>query len=108
MTVFQPASMSAEEALNSMVPAQSAVEVTFAEEDTEDFDLKRNGKLPRNLYIGGTGDLSVVHVGDVNDIGDDENREIVVTYKNVPIGFFPGVFAKIKKETTATDIVAMY
>jgi hypothetical protein len=53
----------------------------------------------RALYIGGTGDVAVVPKGQTD----------AVTFKAVPVGFFPVSVSKVMStNTTATDIIALY
>jgi len=49
------------------------------------------------LYIGGTGNLSVT-----TDAGN------VVTFNNVPVGFFPVSVSQVRAATTCTNIVALW
>jgi hypothetical protein len=51
----------------------------------------------RALWIGGTGNLSVVMAGD----------GATVVFSNVPVGIFPIQVTKVLAATTATSIVAM-
>lgn len=53
----------------------------------------------RALYIGGTGDVAVIPLG----------QTAAVTFSAVPIGFFPVSVSKVMStNTTATLIVALY
>jgi hypothetical protein len=55
--------------------------------------------VTRGLYIGGTGDVSVV-------MADDENT---ITFIGVPAGIFPvQVMQVLATGTSATNIVALY
>lgn len=101
MAVFKPSSMSTEDALNTMRPARSARNITLGETD---IDLVLNGKSCIGLFIGTGGDVVVVHADDL----DDDGRETTVTYKVSDAFFLSGNFARIKSDTTATDIVAQY
>lgn len=51
------------------------------------------------LYVGKTGDLNVVPLG----------QNIPILFKNVPVGFFPvQVIAVLAKSTVADDIIALW
>ena len=53
---------------------------------------------PAILYIGGTGNLSVVTEGGQT-----------VLFRNVPVGFFPVSVTKVRSTgTTATNILALW
>lgn len=75
---------------NATVSAHSALAVTPSDSTI----------LPttRALYVGVTGNLSVV-------MADDENT---VLFSNVPVGIFPIQVMKVLAATTATDIVALW
>lgn len=54
--------------------------------------------IPRALYIGTSGNLTVVMADGTAD----------VVFANVPVGIFPIQVSKVKAATTAADIVALY
>jgi hypothetical protein len=57
-----------------------------------------NANVYRALYVGGSGDLAVVCADDT----------VAVTFKNVPIGFFPVSVDKVMAtNTTATEIIGL-
>lgn len=68
--------------------------VAVTESDTT--DLGRT----RGLYVGVAGDLVVV---------PEQNADAApITFKNVPVGFFPVRCRKVMVATTASEIVALY
>jgi len=75
---------------NATVSAHSALAVTPSDSTI----------LPttRALYVGVTGNLSVV-------MADDENT---VVFSNVPVGIFPIQVSKVLAATTASSIVALW
>ncbi len=77
-------------------PANNAVAVTPN-------DANELAVYSRALYVGGTGDLTVVLAGDSDTTG-------VVTFKAVPAGSWLWLRVKLVKATgtSATSIVAMY
>ena len=66
-------------------------------------DTNELATYSRALYVGGTGDLTVVLVGDNETTG-------AVTFKAVPVGTWLWVRAKMVKATltTATLIICLY
>ncbi len=81
-------------------PAQSGYAVT-----TSDSVALPNGPC-RALYIGGTGDVSVLH-NQVNANGGF--IQVTVVYKTAPVGILPVSCVRVNATgTTATSIVALY
>lgn len=57
------------------------------------------------LYIGVSGDLSVIHAGDQSNT----LQGTAVLYKAVPVGWFPVQVRRVMAtNTTATNIVGLY
>jgi hypothetical protein len=54
--------------------------------------------VTRALYVGVTGNLSVV-------MAEDGNTQV---FSNVPVGIFPIQVSQVLAATTATDIVALW
>jgi hypothetical protein len=55
--------------------------------------------IPRRIYVGGTGDINCILVGDTSN----------TLFKNIPVGTFPISPSVVHATgTTATFIVAMY
>jgi hypothetical protein len=52
----------------------------------------------RGLWIGGTGDLTVRMYGSQN----------LITFQNVPVGYFAVQCDQVRAATGATDIVAVW
>lgn len=58
---------------------------------------------PGTLYVGVSGDLTVIHMDDY------AGTPTAVLYKSVPVGFFPvGVRRVNATGTTATNIIVNY
>jgi hypothetical protein len=53
---------------------------------------------PRGLWIGVTGNLSIIGMDDT----------AAVTISNVPVGYWSGRVKSVQAATTATNIVAVY
>lgn len=57
---------------------------------------------PGTLYIGVSGDVSVIHMDETNDSN-------TVLYKNVPVGFFPVGVRRVRVTgTTATNMIVNF
>ncbi len=76
------------------VPALNAKAITPADSDLETHT--------RGIYVGGTGDVTVMMAGDLGDS--------IVTFKAVPVGVVIPVVAKQIRTTltTATLLVALF
>ena len=94
---------------------KTAAFVTAVDSDTVlslSADIMANGEnfdiynAPTNgcvLYVGSTGDLVVEVAGTAIKNGVDE-----ITFKNVPVGFFPVQVIKLKANTTASNIIGLW
>ena len=61
-------------------------------------------KVPRSLYVGGSGDIQVTFAGF-----EDGVPGATVTLKAVPVGVLPVQVLRVHATlTTATDIVGLY
>jgi|APGre2960657373_1045057.scaffolds.fasta_scaffold634082_1 hypothetical protein len=58
---------------------------------------------PGTLYVGVSGDLTVIHFDDY------AGSPTAVLYKSVPVGFFPVAVRRVNATaTTATNIIVNY
>lgn len=87
-------------------PARLAVAVTPS--DTEDFTNAAGmdaHSYSTALYIGTTGDVTVVTAGDSTNGG----AGTAVTFSSVPVGWFPVQCRRVMNTgTTAANIVALF
>lgn len=51
----------------------------------------------RGIYVGVTGNLQIMHVGD----------STMTTYANIPVGYYPYAFRRLGEATTATSLVGL-
>lgn len=80
------------------IPSVAARVRLVTPSDTTDLQLDSSG-YPRALYVGTTGNVAVVAVGDT----------AAVTFTAVPVGWFPVAVKKVMStNTTASTIVALY
>lgn len=88
------------------MPARRGIAVSPS--DTADVTNAAGDNAPcyaAALYIGGTGDITVVHAGD----NGNALAGTPVTYKAVPVGWFPVQVRRVMNtNTTATNIVGLY
>ena len=79
---------------NKQMPAENAFAITPS--DTVDFVYDDGAVVPRSLYIGTPGNLSVVTLGGET-----------ITFANVS-GILPIMVRRVLLATTASDIVGIY
>jgi hypothetical protein len=88
------------------MPARLSIAVTPS--DTKDVTNATGDNAPvyaSALYIGASGDVAVVAAGDNSASG----AGTAVTYKSVPIGWFPVQVRRVMAtNTTASQIVGLY
>ncbi len=78
-------------------PARDGAVIT--PDDATDFE-----KVPRSLYVGGTGDIQVTFAGFKDGVPG-----ATVTLKAVPVGVLPVQVLRVHATlTTATEIVGLY
>jgi hypothetical protein len=91
---------------SSMRPARRAIAVTPS--DTLDVTNAGGDNAPcyaKALYVGVTGNLSVVTASDNSNSG----AGTAVLFQNVPVGWFPVQVRRVMATgTTASDIVGLY
>lgn len=87
-------------------PGRRGIPVTPS--DTKDVTDPTGDNAPcyaKSLYVGVTGDLSIVAAGDTGNSGNGT----AVPYKNVPVGWFPQQVRRVMATgTTASQIVGSY
>jgi hypothetical protein len=93
------------EAKKEDYPAEGAVAVSLSDTDDIHGDTLSTGSTPcRALYVGTTGNISVVMVND-----NHKSSPSTVLFSNVPVGIFPIQVVQVKNtDTTASDIVALF
>lgn len=87
------------------MPAMRAIAVTPS--DTKDVTNASGDNAPcyaKALYIGSTGDVVVVTAGD----NGNSLAGTAVTFKSVPVGWFPVQVRRVTTATTASNIVGLY
>ncbi len=88
------------------VSARSAIAVTPS--DTKDVTDVTGDNAPyyaSALYVGATGDVTVVTASDQSNSG----AGTAVTFKSVPVGWFPVQVRRVMAtNTTASQIVGLY
>lgn len=88
------------------MPARRGIAVTPS--DTLDVTDASGDNAPcyaASLYVGVSGNLAIVHAGDNGNSG----AGTVVTYLNVPVGWFPVQVRRVMNtNTTATSIIGLY
>lgn len=90
---------------NTSIPALNASSITAS--DTNGIDgaaLSRNSPTCRSLYVGTTGNITVVMAHE-----NLKGTQSTVTFSNVPVGIFPIQVAQVRSTgTTASNIVALF
>lgn len=71
-------------------PVQSAEALPAADDDADIGPY-------RGVYVGTTGDLQIMHVGD----------NALVTYANIPVGLYPLAFKRLGEATSASDLLGV-
>lgn len=88
------------------MPARRAIAVTPS--DTKDVTNASGDAAPsyaKALYIGVTGDVSIIAAGDNTNSG----AGTAVTFTAVPVGWFPVQVRRVRNTgTTASSIVGLY